>query len=180
MPYFAGENIVSQSPIEGGIQISGAQYKAGMDALLSGKLVTVVGGFQIKEPSPPEVEPEPEPGPPEAEDVDAEHDRRATVGRVFEVAGYGSIALEGSLRTQTVLLALKDTARDLQAAGVTDPVLFFTDRDNGDHNLTPDQVVDLVDQGKAYMQALHEAKRAIKAMEAIPPDYADDGRWPAA
>ncbi len=50
--------------------------------------------------------------------------------------------------------------------------------DNGDHNLTPAQVIDLVDEGKAYMQALHEAKRLLKSMDPIPADYADDQRWP--
>lgn len=115
-----------------------------------------------------------------ASDVDREHDRRAAIGKTFTVAGYGDVPLEGSLRTQTVLLALKDTARDMLAAGVTAPVLFFTDRDNGDHNLTPAQTIDLVDQGKAYMQALHEAKRLLKASPPIPADYADDSYWPPA
>lgn len=112
--------------------------------------------------------------------LDYEHDRRATLGKTFDVPGYGGIPLEGSLRTQTVLLALKDTARDLAAAGITDPVLFFTDRDNGDHYLTPAQVIDMVDQGKTFMQALHEAKRALKGMDPIPVDYADERYWPAA
>lgn len=116
--------------------------------------------------------------PPSPSDVDREHDRRASIGRTFTVADYGDVALEGSLRTQTVLLALKDTARDLVAAGVTAPVLFLTDRDNVDHYLTPAQMIELVNAGKGYMQALHEAKRAIKALEPIPADYADDARWP--
>lgn len=111
-------------------------------------------------------------------DIDREHDRRAALGKIFTVTGYGDIPLEGSLRTQTVLLALKDTARDMQAAGVTAALLFFTDRDNVDHNLTPAQTIDLVDQGKAYMQALHEAKRTLKASPPIPADYADDSYWP--
>ncbi|MEH6691282.1 MAG: hypothetical protein V7774_08880 [Pseudorhizobium pelagicum] len=131
-------------------------------------------------PPAPEPEPEPEPGPPTSADVDREHDRRAAIGKTFAVVGYGDVPLEGSLRTQTVLLALKDTARDLQAAGITDPVLFFTDRDNGDHYLTPAQVMDMVDQGKGYMQALHEAKRMLKGSPPIPSDYADDAHWPPA
>ena len=124
------------------------------------------------------VPPEPEPDTPTGVSVDAEHDWRAALGKTFTVTGYGDVALEGSLRTQTVLLALKDAARDMVAAGVTDPVLFLTDRDNIDHNLTPAQMIELVNAGKAFMQALHEAKRAIKALEPIPVDYADDARWP--
>ncbi len=122
----------------------------------------------------------PAPPLPSPADVDREHDRRAALGKIFTVTGYGEVPLEGSLRTQTVLLALKDTARDMQAAGVTAPLLFFNDRDNVDHNLTPAQTIDLVDQGKAYMQALHEAKRLLKASPPIPADYADDSYWPSA
>lgn len=112
-------------------------------------------------------------------EVDAEHDRRALAGHVFAITGYGDIALEGGSATQTVLLALKDTARDLIAADVTAPILMFTDRDNVDHFLTAGQVVELVDKGKAWMQAAHAAKRALKAMEPIPDDFADDGWWVA-
>lgn len=111
-------------------------------------------------------------------DVNAEHDRRALAGKVFTVSGYGDIALEGGDRTQTVLLALKDTARDLLAAGITAPLLRFTDGDNITHNLTAAQTVELVDAGKAYMQALHNTKIDLKALDPIPSDFADDSRWP--
>lgn len=188
MPY-AHDGIISQRPIGNGVAITTEQYEAALAAMLEGLEVTIDGGFAVREKQPSEHHrwengewvdktPEPEPRPLTALDVDIEHDRRAALGKTFTVTGYGDIPLEGSLRTQTVLLALKDTARDMQAAGVTDPVLFFTDRDNGDHNLTPTQVIDLVDQGKAFMQALHEAKRTLKAMSAIPADYAEEAHWP--
>ncbi|WP_242221717.1 hypothetical protein [Shinella zoogloeoides] len=125
------------------------------------------------------VEDLPPPPEPSTSSVDEEHDRRALVGKTFTVTGYGDVALEGSLLTQTVLLALKDTARDLVDAGVTDPVLMLTDRDNVDHYMTPPQVVELVNAGKQYMQELHVAKRALKEMEPVPADFADDGYWPA-
>ncbi|EKF58585.1 hypothetical protein QWE_18333 [Agrobacterium albertimagni AOL15] len=59
-------------------------------------------------------------------------------------------------------------------------VRFLTDRDNGDHYLTPAQVIELVNAGKAFMQVLHEAKRALKAADPIPVDYDDDSYWPSA
>ena len=126
------------------------------------------------------VEELPPPPPPGSADVDEEHDRRALAGKTFTVTGYGDVALEGSLRTQTVLLALKDTARDLIDASITDPVLMLTDRDNVDHYLTATQVVELVNAGKQFMQELHAAKRTLKAMDPVPADFADDGYWPAA
>ncbi len=63
-------------------------------------------------------------------------------------------------------------------ARVSLPVLFLTDRDNGDHYLTPAQVIDLVNAGKVFMQALHEAKRALKASDPIPVNYNHDSYWP--
>lgn len=111
-------------------------------------------------------------------EINAEHDRRAAEGATFLVTGYGEVPLEGSGKTQTVLLALKDTARDLQAAGVTTPLLVFTDRDGTDHTFTASQLIELVDAGKRWMQTLHEAKRALKALEPIPADFTDDKYWP--
>lgn len=125
------------------------------------------------------VEELPPPPPPSTSSVDEEHDRRALAGKTFTVAGYGDVALEGSLRTQTVLLALKDTARDLIEAGISDPILMLTDRDNVDHYLTPSHVVELVNAGKQYMQELHAAKRALKEATPVPADFAEDGYWPA-
>jgi hypothetical protein len=188
MPY-AHDGIISQRPIANGVTISAEQYEVALAAMLEGLEVTIDGGFAVREKRPSEHHrwengewvdktPEPEPRPLTSLDVDIEHDRRAAIGKTFTVIGYGEIPLEGSLRTQTVLLALKDTARDMQTTGVTDVVLFFTDRDNVDHNLTPAQVIELVDQGKAYMQALHEAKRALKNTSPIPADYAADTYWP--
>lgn len=188
MPY-AKNGSISQNPIEGGIRITQKQYEAALAGMLDGLEVTTDGGFAVRAAQPSEHHawengewvdrtPTPEPQPITGADVDTEHDRRAIRGKVFDLAGYGSLPLEGSLRTQTVLLALKDTARDLQEAGVTAPVLFLTDRDNGDHYLTPAQVIGLVNAGKAFMQNLHEAKRALKAFEPIPLDYDDDSYWP--
>lgn len=140
--------------------------------------VTVLRDGELIEAPVADVFPETPPQPPTPEHVDAEHDRRVLVGKTFTVTGFGEVSLEGSLRTQAVLLAQKDTARDLLAAGVTDPILMLTDRDNVDHYLTADQMIELVNAGKVYMNALHAAKRALKAMDPIPADYADDARWP--
>lgn len=111
--------------------------------------------------------------------VDAEHDRRVLTGRAFAVDGIGDVPLEGSEKTQLVLLALKDTARDLKDAGITAPALVFTDRDGTDRRMTAGQMIALVNAGKAWVQSVHEAKRALKAMDPIPADFADDRHWPS-
>ncbi|WP_099864739.1 DUF4376 domain-containing protein [Pararhizobium haloflavum] len=113
------------------------------------------------------------------EGVNREHARRILEGRSFDVPGYGPVAPDGSAATQIVLLAQKDTARDLIAAGVTDPILMLTDNANVDHYLTPEQMSFLVDEGKKWMQAMHAAKRQLKTMEDIPADYAsNESYWP--
>jgi len=63
MPY-AAENKISTSPIEGGVEITQAQYEAALAGMLAGRTVTIDGGFAvIDKPEPPEPEPEPEPEP---------------------------------------------------------------------------------------------------------------------
>lgn len=109
--------------------------------------------------------------------VDAEYTRRVREGRPFEIDGYGSVHPDGSSETQIVLLAQKDTARDLKAAGITDPLLMFTGS-GVDHYLTADQMIQLVDEGKVWVQQMHAAQRALKSMDPIPDDYQSDSYWP--
>ena len=64
--YYAADNQISTSPIEGGIEITAEQYSAALGGMAEGKRVTVDGGQLVvafpPEPEPPEPEPqEPEP-----------------------------------------------------------------------------------------------------------------------
>lgn len=66
MPYAANGEI-NQAPIEGGIEITEAQYQEALAGILQGWIVSIDGGFSVTEPEPdPEPEPEPEPTPEEA------------------------------------------------------------------------------------------------------------------
>ena len=70
MMYYAAENKLSTSPIEGGIQISAEEYSAALSGLLEGKRVSVEDGqLVVAFPPEPEPEPEPEPTPPTKEDL---------------------------------------------------------------------------------------------------------------
>lgn len=62
MPY-ATDDFISQTPIEGGIEITEADYAAALDGMLLGKLVSIVDGVLVVA-FPPSPEPEPEPEPP--------------------------------------------------------------------------------------------------------------------
>lgn len=112
-------------------------------------------------------------------DINVEHGRRILAGKTFSITGYGNVHPAGDDRTQTVLLALDRNAQRLKAAGETRPVLRFTDGNSVTHDLTPDQIIELVDKGTAWMQDMHEAKRAIKGQSPIPGDYTADKHWPA-
>lgn len=66
MPY-ATNGRISQSPIDGGIEITAEQYQQGLEGKLAGKDVFIDGGFRVDFPPEPEPEPEPEPLTPEEE-----------------------------------------------------------------------------------------------------------------
>lgn len=59
MPYATNDQI-SQSPIEGGIEITQEQYQEALAGMQAGKVVTIEGGFAVIDPPEPET-PEPEP-----------------------------------------------------------------------------------------------------------------------
>lgn len=109
--------------------------------------------------------------------VNQERERRILLPTELEVTGYGIIPVSGDETTQLNLLALKDTARDLKAAGITAPIIPFRDALNNDHMLTADQLIELVDAGKQRVQEIYSASWRIKAMDPIPEDVTDDALW---
>ena len=66
MPYAANGQI-SQSPIEGGIEITAEQYQEALAGILRGEVVSIDGGFSVAPKPEPEPQPEPEPLTPEEE-----------------------------------------------------------------------------------------------------------------
>lgn len=60
---FARDGEISQSPLDGGVEITDQQYRDALAGMLAGKLVTITeGSFAVIDP--PEPEPEPEPAVP--------------------------------------------------------------------------------------------------------------------
>lgn len=112
--------------------------------------------------------------------VNAERERRLIAGVTVNVSGYGNIPLQGRDQDQINLLALKDTARDLAAAGVTTAVIPFRDADNVTHTLTPAQMIELANEGKTAASAIYQASWAIKARNDLATiDITDDQYWSA-
>lgn len=110
--------------------------------------------------------------------VDAERDRRLVAGATVTVAGYGDIPVQGRERDMVVYASLELTAMQMDAAGVTTAALPFRDRDNGQHLLTPAQMLDLMAQAKTAAQAIYAAAWNLKDGAPIPADVTDDTLWP--
>lgn len=106
-------------------------------------------------------------------EINRERSRRVELGRDFS-----GIWLSGSDRDQTNMLGIKDTARDLKAAGIDDSVIPFKDGRNVEHLLTAQEFIDLHNAGKQFVQAIYQASWALKKMEPIPQDVGDDKYWP--
>jgi len=117
-----------------------------------------------------------------SEDVNRERDRRLLAGVTVTVTGYGDIPMQGRPQDQINTLALKDTARDLQAANVKAPVIPFRDALNVLHMLTPTQVIELANAGKAAASAIYQTAWAMKDGAApfeagIPDNFDNDIHW---
>lgn len=67
MKYYATDGVISQSTIEGSIEISAEQYQEALAGMAQGHVVTICDGFAVGPK--PEPEPEPEPVPPTIEQL---------------------------------------------------------------------------------------------------------------
>lgn len=120
---------------------------------------------------------------PTGDEINAERDRRIEAGATFVVTGYGPVPLQGRLKDQINLQARLIAAQGAKALGVTDPILVLRDAADANHMLTPDQMIELVTMGVAWieatMQVSWDMKDGAAPFEAGPPyDYTDDGYWP--
>lgn len=110
--------------------------------------------------------------------VNAERERRIAAGAMVAVTGAGDIPVQGREADVRNLQGLGLMALARVSAGDTATVTVFRDADNVDHDLTPPQVLELVQQASAAAEAIIQASWAIKAMDPMPADVTDDGLWP--
>lgn len=105
--------------------------------------------------------------------VNAERQRRILAGTVIDgvhVTGRDEDAL--NLTNLALVAQLRIAGGDM-----TTPTV-YRDGNNVDHELTPPQMLALWQASAGYVSALYAASWAIKAMEPMPEDVADDGLWP--
>lgn len=161
--------------LENGKEKTFEQFKKVANAAYSGlvppaQVLSAMGAVVVKLPS-------------TAEDVTAERDRRLKAGVVVTVTGYGDIPMQGRSQDMINTLSLKDTARDLKAAGITAAIIPFRDANNTLHSLTADQVIEMVNAGKMKASQIYQVAWDMKDgtgdfTGGIPDDFTDDKWWP--
>ncbi|MCE8006558.1 DUF4376 domain-containing protein [Aestuariivita sp.] len=110
--------------------------------------------------------------------ITAERNRRLESGVVIPIDGYGEVPVQGREKDRINLIALADTARSLIEAGQVSQTVPFRDADNVMHQLTPPQMIEMVDKAKQAASAIYAAAWTMKDMAAPPQDYGDDSHWP--
>ncbi|WJR66931.1 DUF4376 domain-containing protein [Neorhizobium sp. CSC1952] len=105
--------------------------------------------------------------------INAERTRRIVAGRVID-----GIRVTGRDEDARNLTNLALAAQLRLAAQDTETLTTFRDGDNVDHELTPPQIMSLWQQSSEYVSALYAASWALKALDPIPADFADNSYWP--
>lgn len=110
--------------------------------------------------------------------INAERERRISAGTTVTVTGVGDIPVQGRDVDIRNLQGLGLMALARVSSGDTTTLTTFRDADNVDHDLTPPQVLELVQNAAAAAEAIIQASWAIKAMDPLPSDVTDDSLWP--
>lgn len=113
-----------------------------------------------------------------------ERAKRLERGSSFYITGKADpVPLQGRSFDQTVYLALLIRAQGYKAAGITTPIINLRDRDDVNHVLTPDEVIELVSQSMQWFESVMATSWAMKDglvpfENGIPDDYTNDIYWP--
>lgn len=106
--------------------------------------------------------------------VNAERRRRIEAGKIID-----GMKITGREEDARNLQALFSVAQLRIAGGDTNTTTLFRDGNNVDHDLTPGQIANLFLQSSAFVSDVYAASWALKALDPIPSDFADDGNWPS-
>jgi len=107
--------------------------------------------------------------------INAERTRRIIAGKLIN-----GIHVTGRDEDARNLTNLALGAQVRIAGGDLTTLTTFRDGDNIDHDLTPLEIMSLWQQSSEYVSALYAASWALKALDPIPADFADDQYWPEA
>ncbi|ARU02964.1 DUF4376 domain-containing protein [Yoonia vestfoldensis] len=185
---FAANGQISTTDFDGAVEISQAQYNAALEGMMNGKVVVVDGGFAVVDPPEPEPKPEPEPLTPEEElaaihaEINAERDRRlradfAFAGKMFQRDAVSLARITGAATLAGFAMAQGAGAGDLRWANPDRDFMWIA----ADNSLMPMDAPTAFDFGAAAAQVETEivfAARALREMDPVPDDIADDQWWP--
>lgn len=179
----------------GAIELTDAEYKAALDAKLSGREAIVIdGALVIRDPAPAPgytwqdgawaAPPEPEPEPPTSDDVDRERDRRIDGGMVFDGVVYQTRPQDRENVAGAATLALAaivDGAQpgDLRWHGEDTDFVWIAE-DNSTHTFDAQTFFAFAQATAQHKSAHIFAARALKDTDPIPEDFANDAYWPEA
>jgi hypothetical protein len=110
--------------------------------------------------------------------INAERERRIAAGTTVTVTGAGDIPVQGREVDVRNLQGLGLAALARVSTGDTATITTFRDANNVDHELTPPQVLELVQRAAGVVEAIIQASWAIKAMDPLPEDITADELWP--
>lgn len=105
--------------------------------------------------------------------INAERQRRIEAGAIIN-----DVYVTGRDEDARNLTNLALAAQMRIGMGDTETLTTYRDGDNVDHDLTPPQMLALWQQSAEYVSALYAASWAIKAMDPLPENVADDALWP--
>lgn len=183
MPYAADDRI-SKAPLTGGVEISNEEYNQAREHLLSGGLIKAHSGQMIltqkpeklpdhqdpiwkdgdwhHEPIEPETKTLEELAKDKRRQLDSARDEAFATGTQFAFPGGNNDYIQTRPQDKANLLAIAMEARDLKAAGESDPVIDFRAGSNTTYQLTPNQAIDMANAAMAYVKATYEKSWQLK------------------
>lgn len=181
---FAADDRISKAPLAGGVEISEQEYSEARHHLLAGKQIRIHSGQMFltekpakqsghKEPvwqggdwfhEPIEQEPETIEQLAEAKlrELDRARDYDFANGTEFAFPGSNNDFIQTRPQDKANLLAIALEARDLVAAGESEPVIDFRAASNTTYQLTPNEAIDMTNVALAYVKSVYEKSWQLK------------------
>lgn len=94
-------------------------------------------------------------------EIDRMRDQAFEAGLPYDINDQPDI-VQTRLQDKINLLGLRIEAQELNAAGVTDPVMPFRAESNTGYQLTPQQMIDLTNAALAHIQAIYQQSWQLK------------------
>lgn len=178
MTAFAFEGGVSSDAGQGSVEITDEQYEAAIAGMLSGKLVTVEGGFALVDPpAQPTPEPDPEPDYVTAGQVIVERARRLSTGFDYDFGDARGVHHIGTTPDDMVGWDEVTKVANAMIATATPGTILIT-TDTAPVEVTPLEWQAVLVAAGIARQPIWQASFILQAMDPIPLDFASDTYWP--